>query len=71
QIWNEQQVKYLYTDHENIEEGILDFADEHAVDLLIAVPKEYNFLERIFHRSLTKNLAYRTHLPLLVFKENV
>jgi nucleotide-binding universal stress UspA family protein len=70
QIWNEKAVKYYYTDHENVEEGILDFADENTMDLLITVPKEYGFFERIFHRSLTRNLAYRTHLPLLVFKED-
>jgi len=69
-IWNENQVKYYYTDHENIEEGILDFADENQMDLLVTVPKEYGFFERIFHRSLTRNLAYRTHIPLLVFKED-
>lgn len=71
QIWDEQKVKYHYTDHENIEEGILDFADEKTMDLLIAVPKEYGFFERIFHRSLTNNLVYRTHIPLLVFKEDL
>jgi nucleotide-binding universal stress UspA family protein len=69
-IWNEKDVRYYYTDHENVEEGILDFADENTMDLLITVPKEYGFLERIFHRSLTRNLAYRTHIPLLVFKED-
>lgn len=69
QIWNEKEARYFYTDHENIEKGILDFADEHTMDLLITVPKEYGFFERIFHRSLTRNLAYRTHIPLVVFKE--
>lgn len=71
QIWDEQKVKYHYTDHENIEEGILDFADEQDMDLLIAVPKGYGFFERIFHRSLTRNLVYRTYIPLLVFKEDI
>jgi|GEM_PF-113159 len=71
QIWNEKDVKYYYTDHENVEDGILDFADENTMDLLITVPKEYGFFERIFHRSLTRNLAYRTHIPLLVFKEDI
>jgi len=71
QIWNEHDVKYYYTDHEKIENAIIDFADEHQMDLLITVPKEYGFFERIFHRSLTRNLAYRTHIPLLVFKEEI
>jgi nucleotide-binding universal stress UspA family protein len=70
EIWTEKEVRYYYTDHENVEEGILDFADENTMDLLITVPKEYGFFERIFHRSLTRNLAYRTHIPLLVFKED-
>jgi K+-sensing histidine kinase KdpD len=70
EIWKESQVKYYYTEHENIEGGILDFADENTMDLLITVPKEYGFFERIFHRSLTRDLAYSTHIPLLVFKES-
>lgn len=71
QIWDEQKVKYHYTDHENIEEGIMDYADEHHIDLLLTVAKEYGFIERIFHRSLTKNLTYRTHIPLVIFKEDL
>jgi nucleotide-binding universal stress UspA family protein len=70
-IWDEKAVKYHYTDHENIEEGIMDYADEHHIDLLLTVAREYGFIERIFHKSLTRTLTYRTHIPLLIFKEDL
>lgn len=69
-IWNEQSTHYYYGCHENIEDGILDFADENTMELLLTVPKEYSFFEQLFHRSLTQNLAYKTHIPLLVLKED-
>jgi len=68
QIWDQQQATYHYADHDDIEQGIIEFADEHAADLLIAIPKDYGFLQNLFHRSLTKNLAFRSHIPLLIFK---
>jgi hypothetical protein len=49
--------------------GVMDFADEHQMQMVIAVPKAYGFFENIFHTSLTRKLAYQMHLPLLLFKE--
>ena len=71
EIWDDQNPEYHYSDHENIEQGIMDFADDNDVDLIITISKEYGFLEGIFHRSLTRSLTYKTHIPLLTFRENI
>jgi nucleotide-binding universal stress UspA family protein len=70
QLWDEQQPEYHYTDHEDRAKGIMEFAGQQRAELVITVPKQYGFFESIFHRSMTKKLAYHTHLPLLLFKED-
>ncbi|TKC07446.1 universal stress protein [Pedobacter frigoris] len=69
QLWDNEQPEYHYTDNEDIAKGVMDFADEHQMQMVIAVPKAYGFFESLFHSSLTRKLAYHIHLPLLLFKE--
>jgi nucleotide-binding universal stress UspA family protein len=70
-LWNDEQPEYHYTDHEDTAIGITEFAGQQQAELVITVPKQYGFFESIFHRSMTKKLAYHTHLPLLLFKEDL
>lgn len=69
QLWENEQPEYHYTDNKDIAKGVMDFADEHQMQMVIAVPKKYGFFEGLFHTSLTKKLAYHIHVPLLLFKE--
>src|SRR5690606_25166144 len=62
--------QYYYTENKNIADGILSCSDEQEADLLITVPKDYALFESIFHKSISKVLANKTHLPLLILKEN-
>lgn len=71
QLWDDQQPEYHYMDHEDMAKGIMEFAGQQSAELVITVPKQYGFFESIFHRSVTKKLAYHTHLPLLLFKEDL
>lgn len=66
----DEQPEYHYTQHEDLVTGIMDFAIKQKAQLVITVPKQYGFFEGLFHRGLTKRLAYHTHLPLLLFKED-
>lgn len=69
-LWGDEQPEYHYTRHEDLVTGIMDFAIKEKAQLVITVPKQYGFFEELFHRGLTKRLAYHTHLPLLLFKED-
>ncbi len=69
-LWSDEQAEYHYTQNEDLVSGIMDFAINQKAQLVITVPKQYGFFEGLFHRSLTRRLAYHTHLPLLLFKEN-
>lgn len=69
-LWDEEHPEYHYTDNDDLVQGIMDFTKEHQIQLLVTVPREYGFFEGIFHRSMTEKLAYHTHLPLLLFRED-
>lgn len=64
-----ENITYHRIRHHNIADGIALFAVENRLQLIIAVPKHHSFFESLFHKSLTKRLAYHTHIPLLLFKE--
>jgi nucleotide-binding universal stress UspA family protein len=55
--------------NEDVEEGIREFINDNPTDLLVMVRRNYNFLESLFHRSLTRQLAMHTEIPLLVVQE--
>jgi nucleotide-binding universal stress UspA family protein len=63
--------EYHYISHEDVAKGIMKFAGKHDIQLVITVPERYGFFESLFHRSLTKKLAYHTHIPLLLLKETI
>jgi len=55
--------------HENIEEGILEFSDHVQADLISMVAPKYGVIKTLLHRSHTKKMASITTIPLLVLKE--
>lgn len=69
-LWGDEQAEYHYAVHEDLVTGIMDFAINQEAQLVITVPRQYGFFEGFFHRGLTNKLAYHTHLPLLLFKED-
>jgi len=54
------------TTNEDIGEGLEDFVQKSHIDLLILVPKERTFIERIFHKSITRKMALHTHIPVAI-----
>ncbi|MEM6523770.1 MAG: universal stress protein [Bacteroidota bacterium] len=51
--------------------GIDEHMQEEKADLLVVFKQHRNFVSSIFHKSLTKTLAYSTDKPLLVLKLEV
>lgn len=60
---------YDFIDHENVEEGISEFAEKNNLDLLIVIPKKHNFWERLFNKSSTKQLVSHSHIPVMCIHE--
>lgn len=53
----------------SITDGLLQFVDDHAINIMIIVPKKASFLEEFFNQSSTKKIALRTEIPMLFLRK--
>lgn len=60
---------FYYIDGDNIADSILTFAGEHRASLIIAIPKTHHLFSALFHKSVSKRLAYNSRVPLLCLPE--
>jgi len=56
---------FHYLQGEDTVNDILSFAEEHQASLIIVFPKKQGFFSSIFHKSISKKLAYNSRVPLL------
>lgn len=61
--------KYHFITNENVEDGILHFADKNNIDLLIVLPKKRSLMDKLVHRSHTKQLVLHSHVPVMALHE--
>jgi nucleotide-binding universal stress UspA family protein len=61
--------EYHYSTNTNYVEAVNDFALEYQIDLIISIPKKHGFFERLFTTSHTKQLAFHSHVPLMVIHQ--
>lgn len=54
--------------HSNIEEGIIAYSTANNIGLVTILPKQYQFIEDLFHESLTQKMTFHSPIPLLVLK---
>lgn len=65
-LFAEHVPKYHFVHNTNFIDGVNDFADKHLTDLIIVVPKKHGLFESIFTKSHTKQLAFHSHVPIMV-----
>lgn len=51
--------------HNDIEDGINEFAEMNNLDLLITIPKKHKLLEGFFKKHSTKQLVFHSHVPVM------
>jgi len=56
---------FYYLEGNDTVESILVFANDRKASLIITVPKAHSFFSAIFHKSISKKLAYNSSIPLL------
>jgi nucleotide-binding universal stress UspA family protein len=64
-VFDHYHPKYAFTEDKNIASGILEYAKQNSISLIIAMPKNYNFFHQLFHASTTEKLMYQSPIPLL------
>lgn len=74
-IFNElkTEIDYFKTNlemvqNEDVIDGINDYVSKHPVDVIAMATHRRSLLGKIFDRSLTKQMAYHTHIPLLALE---
>ena len=52
-------------ENDDVIEGIDNFVKNHDIKIIAMIVRELNFLDSLFHKSLTKQMAMRTQIPML------
>jgi nucleotide-binding universal stress UspA family protein len=68
ELFEHMAPEFVRVSHEKFSEAIDEFVKTQNIDMLLVVPKKYNWLDSLFHRSHTKTLAFHSHVPLLCFR---
>ena len=61
--------EYHFITNENIDEGIMDFAEKNNIDLLIVLPRRHSLLDKLVHKSHTKQLVLHSHVPVMALHQ--
>lgn len=59
-------MQFVELDCEHISEGLYRYAQEQDVDLIVMGTVHRNFLQRLFHRSVTRQMISHSDIPLLI-----
>ena len=54
---------------DDVEHGIMQYADNNSIDLIAVTPREHSFIEKLFRKSVTEKLTFHSDVPLLILKE--
>lgn len=52
----------------DVYEGIISFIDQKTPDMVVMIPRDKNFIEKIFKSSVTRKMTYEANVPLLLLK---
>lgn len=61
--------KYTTIEDDSVEHGLEKYLSLHPADILVMVAHKHNFFERLFGRTHTKTMLYKTDIPLLVLHD--
>ncbi len=67
--FNDSQIKFKELKSTHIKDSLEHLHDTVPFDMMVMVRRNKKFLEKIFLKSFTKNMACTTKLPLLVVPE--
>lgn len=57
--------KYHFISGENTDNSIMQFAEKNHLDLLLVMPKRHTLVERLFHKSHTKQFVLHSQVPVM------
>jgi nucleotide-binding universal stress UspA family protein len=60
---------YHFITSNQTDEGIIKFAEENSIDLLVVLPKRHSLLEKLMVKSSTKQLVLHSHVPVMALHQ--
>ena len=61
--------EYEYPERKSIPDALDEVINIHHIDMLAMVPHKHSLLERLFIKSNTRSMIFKTHIPLLILPE--
>ncbi|MBD0255762.1 MAG: universal stress protein [Cytophagales bacterium] len=61
--------QYEWVQQKNVISGIARAIEAHKADLLLMIPHPHDFWYRLLNLSITRQMAYKTRIPLLLLPE--
>jgi nucleotide-binding universal stress UspA family protein len=61
-----ENIKLIQSEKADVSDAINHHIDQNPTDMLVLAKHNRSFFDRLFHRSLSKRMAYHTKIPLLV-----
>jgi nucleotide-binding universal stress UspA family protein len=69
-IFGEFKHSHHYIEGDNVEETLFDFANVNYCDMIVILTKHYSLWQRLFHKSMAKQLALHSSIPLFIIHED-
>lgn len=66
QLLNKYQPSFHYVENSNVAEGVNKFAADNNIALIIAIHEKRGLLATLFSKSVSKQLAWNSDVPLLI-----
>jgi nucleotide-binding universal stress UspA family protein len=63
------KAQYHFIAAEDKDQGIVDFAANNNIDLLLVLPKRHGLLDKLIHKSHTKQLVLHSHVPVMMLHQ--
>ena len=64
------KISFHLLENKSVYEGLNKYLDEVNADLVAMTMHKRSFVQKMFNRSITRKMAYHTHIPLIAFKTN-
>jgi nucleotide-binding universal stress UspA family protein len=58
------ELKFAWLKDQNVEKGIHDYAEANKSDMVVLINRKRSFWENLFHSSVTRKVAFHSHIPL-------
>ena len=69
QMFDEYNPEFHFMRLYDVDEALNLFAEEKNIDMIIAVQHNHSFLEKLYKRSRTHSMSYKSNVPILIVHE--